>query len=128
LWSVAHDETSELNSTPARRTRPFDLREDRRAFGSTWNKRPDGAARICFIDGFVNIQTADTPEERINLDVYRGCFACMLGGPNRRTLFMVVTEWRGMEKVAEVAQARTGRVLAVEVPALGLGWPQGATE
>ena len=41
---------------------------------------------------------------------------------------MVVTEWRGMEKVAEVAQARTGRVLAVEVPALGLGWPQGATE
>lgn len=36
---------------------------------------------------------------------------------------MVVTEWRGMEKVAEVAQGRTGQVLAIEAPAPGIGWP-----
>jgi hypothetical protein len=35
---------------------------------------------------------------------------------------MVVTEWRGMEKVAE-AQARTGQVLTIEAPAPGVGWP-----
>jgi hypothetical protein len=36
---------------------------------------------------------------------------------------MVVTEWRGMGKMAEVAQARTGQVLAIEAPAPGVGWP-----
>jgi sugar lactone lactonase YvrE len=33
------------------------------------------------------------------IDVDRGCFACMLGGPDRRTLFIVASEWRGMEKI-----------------------------
>jgi hypothetical protein len=41
--------------------------------------------------------------QTVNVD--RGCFACMLGGPHRRTLFIVATEWRGMEKAAEVARA-----------------------
>src|SRR5262249_36780654 len=41
--------------------------------------------------------------QTVELD--RGCFACMLGGVQNRTLFMVVAEWRGMEKIAEVAQA-----------------------
>jgi sugar lactone lactonase YvrE len=53
----------------------------------------------------------------------RGCFACMLGGPDRRTLFIVATEWRGMERVAEVALARTGQLLTIEAPAPGVGWP-----
>ena len=50
----------------------------------------------------------------------RGCFACMLGGPDRRTLFIATNEWRGPESMAG---ARDGQVLAVEAPASGVGWP-----
>jgi len=59
--------------------------------------------------------------QTVNAD--RGCFACMLGGPDRGTLFIVATEWRGMEKVAEVALERTGQLLTIEAPARGVGWP-----
>jgi sugar lactone lactonase YvrE len=57
--------------------------------------------------------------ETVELD--RGCFACMLGGADRRTLFIVATEWRGPEAAAE--GSRTGQVLTVEAPAPGVGWP-----
>jgi len=59
--------------------------------------------------------------QTINLD--RGCFACMLGGKDRKTLFLIVAEWRGMEKIPEVAQARTGQVLNIKAPVAGVGWP-----
>lgn len=59
--------------------------------------------------------------QTINLD--RGCFACMLGGMDNRTLFLVATEWRGRDKMPEVARARTGQVLTLEAPAPGVGWP-----
>jgi sugar lactone lactonase YvrE len=59
--------------------------------------------------------------ERIELD--RSCFATMLGGPDRRTLFMLVADWRGPENVDEVIEARTGQVLAIDAPASGVGWP-----
>jgi len=59
--------------------------------------------------------------QAINLD--RGCFACMLGGVDNRTLFLVATEWRGMENIPEVARARTGQVLTLEMPVPGAGWP-----
>ena len=45
------------------------------------------------------------------------------GKPARSTLFIVANEWRCMDKIPEVVQARTGRVLAVEAPAPGAGWP-----
>jgi sugar lactone lactonase YvrE len=47
----------------------------------------------------------------------------MLGGPGKSTLFLIATEWRGMQKIPEVAQARTGQVLAIAAPAPGVGWP-----
>jgi len=47
----------------------------------------------------------------------RGCFSCALGVADGRTLFIVATEWRGMDKIAEVAAARTGQVLTVMAPA-----------
>src|SRR5438874_3085802 len=59
--------------------------------------------------------------QTIGLD--RGCFACMLGGKNRKMLFMITAEWRGMEKIPEVARARTGELLVVDAPARGIGWP-----
>jgi sugar lactone lactonase YvrE len=59
--------------------------------------------------------------DRIELD--RDCFACMLGGPDRRTLFMMTAEWLGPDKVDEALARRTGRVLATEVDVPGAGWP-----
>jgi sugar lactone lactonase YvrE len=56
----------------------------------------------------------------INLD--RGRFACMLGGADRRTLFMVATEWHGTERNM-AGGARTGQVSTIEAPARGVGWP-----
>jgi sugar lactone lactonase YvrE len=53
----------------------------------------------------------------------RGCFACMLGGVDRRTLFILATEWRGMDKIEEVSAAKTGQLLAADAPAPGVGWP-----
>jgi sugar lactone lactonase YvrE len=46
----------------------------------------------------------------------------MLGGPERRTLFMLTADWRGTEG-EDVITARTGQVLVVEAPAPGVGWP-----
>lgn len=113
----------------------FDIATDgslsnRRVWADLVNGVPDG---IC-IDGENAVWYADVPNKRcvrvreggevlqtINLD--RGCFACMLGGPAKRTLFLIATEWRGMEKWQEVALARTGQVLTIEAPAPGVGWP-----
>jgi sugar lactone lactonase YvrE len=59
--------------------------------------------------------------ERVDLD--RSPFACMLGGPDGRTLFILAAEWRGFEKVEEALADRTGRVLAVQASAARAGWP-----
>lgn len=118
-----------------KRLTAFDIAADgglsnRRAWAGLDGGVPDG---IC-LDAENAVWYADVPNKRcvrvrdggevlqtINLD--RGCFACMLGGAHRKTLFMVATEWRGMENIPEVARARTGRVLTVEAPAPGVGWP-----
>jgi hypothetical protein len=40
------------------------------------------------------------------------------------TLFLIVAEWRGMDKIADVAQALTGEVQYIEAPAPYAGSPQ----
>jgi sugar lactone lactonase YvrE len=57
--------------------------------------------------------------ERIELD--RFCFACMLGGADGTTLFMMAADWKGTENIGK--GPRTGKVLAAEAPAPGVGWP-----
>jgi hypothetical protein len=47
----------------------------------------------------------------------------MLGGPDRRTLFMLVADWRGIENVGDAIASRTGQVLIADAPAPGVGWP-----
>lgn len=103
---------------------------NRRVWADLGGGVPDG---IC-LDADGAVWYADVPNKQcvrvleggkvlqtVKLD--RGAFACMLGGIDRRTLFLVATEWRGMEKMAEVAVARTGQVLTIEAPAPGVGWP-----
>ncbi len=51
--------------------------------------------------------------------VDRGCFACMLGGPDRATLFVLAARW----PEAMDADERTGVLLTTPAPARGVGWP-----
>jgi sugar lactone lactonase YvrE len=55
------------------------------------------------------------------IDLDRGCFACTLGGPDMKTLFMIANEWGGPAHVAE--GSRLGQVLTAEAPTPGAGWP-----
>jgi sugar lactone lactonase YvrE len=57
--------------------------------------------------------------QKIELD--RFCFACMLGGADGMTLFMMAADWSGPENVGK--GPRTGRVVTAEAPAPGAGWP-----
>jgi len=102
----------------------------RRVWADLADGVPDG---IC-IDADHAVWYADVPNKRCvrvreggevlhTVTVDRGCFACMLGGEAKPTLYIIATEWRGMDKIAEVAQARTGQVLTVEAPAARAGWP-----
>jgi sugar lactone lactonase YvrE len=50
-------------------------------------------------------------------------FSVTLGGSNGKTLFMLATEFRGSDKVKEVAAARIGEVVISQAPAPGAGWP-----
>jgi sugar lactone lactonase YvrE len=56
------------------------------------------------------------------IELVRPCFATMLGGHDRRTLFMLTADWRGTDAIEKVIEARTGQVLVVEAPAPGVGW------
>src|SRR5262244_2658192 len=113
----------------------FDIGRDgslsnRRVWADLGGGVPDG---IC-IDADNAVWYADVPNKRCvrvreggavlqTVNVDRGCFACMLGGVDNRTLFLIATEWRGMENIPDVARARTGQVLTVQAPAPGVGWP-----
>jgi sugar lactone lactonase YvrE len=57
--------------------------------------------------------------ETIALD--RGCFACMLGGADSRTLFMIIREWHGAENMA--GGSGTGQVVTCQAPLPHAGWP-----
>jgi sugar lactone lactonase YvrE len=111
----------------------FDIAAD----GSLSNQRvwadldggvPDG---IC-VDAEGAVWYGDVPNKRCvrvreggevleTIELDRGCFACMLGGPDGRTLFLVATEWRGTEHMRD--GMRTGQLLTVQAPAPGVGWP-----
>lgn len=111
----------------------FDILPDgslanRRVWADLGDGVPDG---IC-LDAEGAAWYADVPNKRCVrvrqggevlqvIDLDRGCFACMLGGADRRTLFMIATEWRGTQDMA--GGSRTGQVLAVRAPAPGTGWP-----
>ncbi len=109
----------------------FDIASDgslsnRRVWAELDGGAPDG---IC-LDADRAIWYGDVPNRRCvrvreggqvlqTIDLDRGCFACMLGGVDRRTLFMLAAEWPATRHEGP----GTGQVLAVEAPAPGAGWP-----
>ncbi len=68
--------------------------------------------------GCVRVREGGEVLQKIELD--RGCFACMLGGEDRRTLFMMAAKWLGPENMTDEPR---GQVLTVAAPASGVGWP-----
>jgi sugar lactone lactonase YvrE len=117
----------------AKRLTAFDIGADgelasRRVWADLGDGIPDG---IC-LDADAAVWYGDVPNKRCvrvreggevleTIELDRGCFACALGGPDRRTLFMMATEWNGPERM--FAEPRTGQVLTTEAPAAGVGWP-----
>jgi sugar lactone lactonase YvrE len=56
--------------------------------------------------------------------VDRGCFACMLGGADGRTLFIAAAQWRGMEATMSEGPGQTGQLIAAPgQPAAHAGRP-----
>jgi sugar lactone lactonase YvrE len=84
------------------------------AEGAVWAQT--FAGNVC-----VRVREGGQVLESIELD--RSPFACMLGGPDGQTLFILAAEWRGVDKVDEAIAARTGQVLTVRAPEPRAGWP-----
>ena len=117
----------------AGRLTAFDIDED----GSLSNRRiwaelgggvPDG---IC-LDTENAVWYGDVPNRQCvrvreggevlqTIELDRGCFACALGGADRRTLFMTATVWKGPENM--FAEPHSGQILIADAPAPGAGWP-----
>jgi sugar lactone lactonase YvrE len=105
----------------------FDIAADgglsnRRIWADLGDGVPDG---IC-LDAEGAVWYGDVPNERCvrvreggvvlqTVELDRGCFACMLGGEDGKTLFMVAADM--------TSEAPTGQVLTVGAPAAGVGWP-----
>ena len=75
----------------------------------------DGAAWCAAMLGYLRIAEGGAVLDTVELD--RSPFACMLGGPDGRTLFILAAEWRGDDQVDEALAARTGQVLTMRAPA-----------
>jgi sugar lactone lactonase YvrE len=122
-----------LAESYGKRLTAFDIAADgglsnRRIWADLGGGFPDG---IC-LDAANAVWYGDVPNKRCvrvreggevlqTIDLDRGCFACMLGGVDKRTLFMIANEWRGPANMA--GGARTGQVLTIEAPAPRAGWP-----
>src|SRR5947199_8358971 len=119
----------------AARLTAFDIAED----GTLSNRRawadgigPDGicldaegciwASSATMANDCARIREGGEVLERIDLG--RPCFATMLGGPDRRPLFMLPADWRGAEGAEDVINARTGQGPVDDTSAPAVGWPQ----
>ena len=81
------------------------------AEGAVWVANP--VARECF-------RVAEGGEILDIIETDNRCFACMLGGPDRSTLFMLTSQY---SLAVEAAVRRTGNVLIADVTIPGAGLP-----
>jgi sugar lactone lactonase YvrE len=130
---TSDDSTLIVAESYANRLTAFDIAADgglsnRRVWAVLRGGVPDG---MC-VDAGGAVWYGDVPNKRCvrvgeggevlqTIELDRGCFACALGGADRRTLFMMATEWNGPANMFD--GPRTGQVLTAEAPAPGVGWP-----
>jgi sugar lactone lactonase YvrE len=79
----------------------------------------DGAVWYATVPGACCERVAEGGEVLERVEADRGCFACMLGGDDGRTLFVVATQWGGVEGVG----GSTGQLLTHRAPAPHAGRP-----
>ena len=115
----------------AKRLTAFDIAGDgglshRRLWADLGDGVPDGIG----LDADGAVWYADVPHQRCvrvreggevlqTVDVDRGCFACMLGGDDRSTLYIMAAQWPAALEGAQ----RTGIVVTAPAPAPGVGRP-----
>ncbi|HEX8051367.1 MAG TPA: SMP-30/gluconolactonase/LRE family protein [Thermoleophilaceae bacterium] len=128
----ADNSTLVLAESYGRRLTAFDIADDgnlggRRVWADLGDGVPDG---IC-LDAEGAAWYGDVPNRRCvrvreggevleTIELDRGCFACMLGGEDGTTLFMVAADWRGS---TSMDGEPTGRVIATAASAPHAGWP-----
>jgi len=72
----------------------------------------DGAIWVATVPGSRCMRVREGGEVLDSVEVDRGCFACMLGGRDGRTLFIAAAEWRGMEAAMSEGPGLSGQLLA----------------
>jgi len=72
----------------------------------------EGAIWVASVPGRHCVRVREGGEVLDTIAGDRGCFACMLGGEDGRTLFIAAAEWRGMEVLMNEGPGQTGRLLA----------------
>jgi sugar lactone lactonase YvrE len=101
----------------------------RRVWAELGDAAPDG---IC-LDAGGAAWYADVPHQRCvrvaeggqvlaTVELDRGGFACMLGGPGGTTLYMVAARWPGASGLGQKV-SWDGQVIRAEVDVAGAGWP-----
>jgi sugar lactone lactonase YvrE len=86
------------------------------AEGAIWCSGISGGQPEC-----LRVREGGKVLERIIHDA--ACFACMLGGADGKTLFMMNAEWRGVDKMGELFQSKTGKIETVRVAVPHAGRP-----
>lgn len=72
----------------------------------------DGAIWVATVPGRCCTRVREGGDVLDTVAVDRGCFACMLGGADGRTLFIAAAQWRGMEAAMNEGPGHTGQLLA----------------
>jgi sugar lactone lactonase YvrE len=84
----------------------------------------DGAVWVASVPGQHCVRVREGGEVLGAVVVDRGCFACMLGGEDGRTLFIAAARWHGMEAAMSEGPDWTGQLLAApDQPAPHAGRP-----
>ena len=116
-----------------KRLSAFDIDTDgslsnRRLFADLGESFPDGIcidaegavwASLIFDSVFARVEDGGRVTDRVSCDPLRA-YACMLGGPDGRTLFMCSAS---TSEPGDAAKLRQGRVSTVTVDVPGAGWP-----
>ena len=120
-----------VGETFGRRLTAFSIADDgtlrdRRTFAAMPDHMPDGicldaegAVWVADAAGGGCVRVREGGEITDRVDAGRTCFACALGGPDRRTLFLLTAD----SFSGAAIRSRTGRIEVTEVAVPGAGWP-----